>query len=269
MAKIVLKTFDEVNAGRKKVRIIASLLMIPFLIVIGFLGFKVVEMYTTTQGAIDSFNLSQKKETTEAEKASELKKADELTEKMETGIFVDRWVVLYNRGTVLTASGEYEQGIQNLQQAVNEISAEDPNVCLIYANLAIANERYGDEFAADENTEDADYWYNQALLVTQNAPAICASPESDEDGEGSSEQGGESLQNTEERVQEKKDSLESGSDNQPTEGEDGEEPQETKPDTGDVEEIREQMDTSEQDKMESGNQTGNSGGESENYDKPW
>lgn len=270
MAKMVLKTFDEINASRKRTRIISTLILIPFLLVVGFLGYKISEMYITSQIAIDKFASSEAEETSDEQRETDLAEADKLTAGLENGFFVDRWIALYNRGTVLTANTEYAQAIEKFQLAINEISSEDPNVCLIYANLAIANERYGDEFAANDATTDAEYWYDQALLVVENAPAICSPPPNN--GEGDSEEpteAEESLENTEERVEGKQQELgesDGTGETDPNAEEQSDEGEQTTPEKSDVEEIREQMDQSEQERMED---TSNSDGAAQEYSKPW
>lgn len=279
---MVLKSTEEINHGRKRIRLIFTIAILPFLLVAAVMAWKVASMYVETQKAVENFNTAQQETTSSEEKTKLLEETVQLVDGLDTEVFAERWVVSYNYGTVLLGEKKNNAGVEKLKQALSEIQSDRPEVCLIYANLAIGYEQLGDEYSAQQDTEQASYWYDQAILVTQTAEPLCSPPPSPDQNENQDQQssdeqtpdqqGGESLQETKERVQGKQDALKGDPEQGDGTGDtSGENATDSSPDQSDLDKVREQMDESAEEKAEQDAGSSNDSGEpgSNTWEKPW
>jgi tetratricopeptide (TPR) repeat protein len=255
MAKMVLKSYEEINRDRKRLRLILILASLPFLIVIGLFAGKAATMYINAQNTIDTFN--DKSYSASANNA----------EKQKVTNFLEQWLAYYNSGTALSAEGEYEKAIPELNQALSYIQGSVPNECYVRANLALTYEKYADKLSAEGDTLNADKNYWSASDVVDKAPQECFPPNSG--GSSTSEETsetGESMEQTKERSDSKNSTnSEDGTSEEPSEGEE--------PDNGedeaqsDRDEVQEQMDNSDADRKQDEASEGD--GSTEPNSKPW
>lgn len=250
MSKMTIRSFEEENKRRKTLRLVFSLVSVPFFIIILLFGAKVLTM---TINATESVNSFEEEEFTASILAANKQKENN---------FLQPWLAYYNSGTASTGEGNYERGISDLDKAL-ELVGDSVNQCQIRANLSIAYEKYGDEFTAVENTIDAEAQYALALEAIEQAPSDCFPPNS---GSSESEEG-ESLENTGERVEDKQGGGEGGdTPATPEEGEGEESPAEASPE----EKIEEQLEQSNEDRA--GNEAEDRGSETSPntpVEKPW
>jgi len=249
MGKMIIRSFEEENKRRKTTRLVLSLISVPFVIIILLFATKVLTMTTNASKSVKEF--------TDGNYAA----SEVAAKKQQENNFIQPWLAYYNSGTALTGAENWTEGIDELSTAL-DIAGNGIAQCQIRANLAIAYEGYGDEFAAAENTVDADAQYTLALEVIEEAPADCFPPTS---GSGEAEEG-ESLEQTEERVEGKQ--GEEGSDSStPAEGE---EPQPADEGPTAEEEIDEQLDQSNEDRAATeAEERGSENAPSTPVDKPW
>lgn len=247
MGKMIIRSFEEDNKRRKMLRRIFLLISVPFFIIIILFGAKVLVMTTHATESVNSFN--------EGDFAASTLAAA----KQKENNFLQPWLAYYNSGTAIVGEEEYELGIEDLTKALDLVGDKIAQ-CQVRANLAIAYEKYGDEFTKNENTVDAEVQYALALEVIEQAPSDCFPPNS---GDSMSDKK-DSLEGTGERVESKQ---EKGDDPVTPEEGDGE----TKPEEKTPEEkIEEQLKQSNDDRQSNeAEERGSENGSTTPADKPW
>lgn len=251
MSKMKIRSFEEENKRRKNLRVILLLVSIPFLIAILLYGFKTLTMFLNADASISAY---EKEDFPTSQREAEKQK--------NVNIF-QQWLAYYNTGTAMTADGQYQKGIAQFETALELVPEGDMGECKIRANLAIAYERYGDEFTEKGADTKADGFYTLSRNVIAEAPMTCFPPQSG--AEGNEE--GQSMEQTDDRVDEKQNGTTDG-DGDPSEGEEGEEEGENSEKTAE-EKIGEQMEQSNEDRQNQENQDrGEDSGEAP-VDKPW
>jgi tetratricopeptide (TPR) repeat protein len=257
MAKIVLKSYDEINRDRKRLRIILILASLPFLIVIGLFAAKAASMYLNAQSSIDNF---EKKDYSASAQSAEKQKVTN---------FLEQWLAYYNSGTALSAEGKYEKSISELNTALNYTQGVIPNECYVRANLALSYEKYADELKNAGDTLNADKNYWSASNIVEQAPMECFPPSSGGNSDSDeTSQTGESMDKTKERSDSKNsENQEEPSDDPSTPGDEPtEEPGEGEAQS-DRDKIQEQMDESNADRREDEAADGDSSQQPNS--KPW
>lgn len=293
MGKMVLKTYDEINSSRARIRKYFLIASIPFLIVLSVFAFKVTEMYVVNSHIISLYEEANSDDKITVSDENKIVEALELVEQMESNIFVERWVTHYNYGVLLIADENYQAAVNKLKSSLQEIDHNDERVCLVVDKLSVAYEKLGDELKNNGDTVTAERKYDEGLYVISQFPQCQPPPppsgDSGEDGtepspngeegtEGTSGNGeiGEAKQNisdTGERLDTKKQELGNEASNDGgTNGENDNVPNEAEQlGVNEIEEIREQMEESRKDKSEndSGNDNSNGQNPGGGFDKPW
>lgn len=250
--KVIIRSFEEENKRRFKLRIIFLIISLPFLLILGLFAAKVFTLFVDTSNAINSYETGNYEEATES-----------LIPQKETN-FIQPWLVYFNLGTVNTERGEYADGLSDLRVALDLVGNDLVGECTIRANLAISYERYGDFFNAEGDVEQADTNYQLAVEVVETAPPACFPPSS---GGTGSEQG-ESLESTGERAEDKQ-----SGDGEEEESPDGENGESESPAKTPEEQIEDQLEQSQEDRESIENldreEAGTGGGQNEPYEKPW
>lgn len=270
MAKMVLKTVEEINSSRKRTRLIFGLAILPIFIVAVFLGVKAGVMYYSTYQATEMFKSAQ---TNPNDSEVLLNQAEKILSPLENELFAEKWVTSYNYGTVLVAKKDTQLGISHLEKALQEINPSQPEICLVYANLAIGYEQAGDEAKDKGDVQEAQAWYDKSLLLIETSGSTCTpppsdSPENQNDNESPEAQGGQSLQETENRVQSKQDELNEKKTDTGNPGSSSTNPESSDTPTDDkVKEIQGQLDDSQENRFKDSAGDKNNG--SQTWDKPW
>lgn len=246
MPKIILRSFEEENKHRRKMRLIFALISLPFVLIASLFIFKVFTTFIETEKVITAY------ETGEHETASR-----SLEPLKSTNLF-QQWLVYFNSGTVKSAAGDYPEALSDLRVSLGLVD-NLVDECVIRANLALTYEKYGDEFNESGNVTQADIQYGLAVSTFEEAPPECF-PSQNTEGEGDA---GESLEETSERSENKQ----SGNQGNPDGESDGEQGERTP-----EEQIEDQLEQSQRDReaIEGlDREEQGSGGESPNYEKPW
>jgi tetratricopeptide (TPR) repeat protein len=122
MAKMVLRSYAEENARRKRIRIVFIFVSIPLLAIILLYGAKTASMFYNAQSSISNF---EEKKYSESAEAGDRQKAVNI---------IQSWLAYYNSGTARIANGDYPQGIEDLKIALKQ--AEQSNCfCLSIASF--------------------------------------------------------------------------------------------------------------------------------------
>lgn len=251
MPKIVLKTTDEINRGRRRVRWVLLVISVPFLIAVGLLAYKTAMMYWVTQQVIT------------ATEEKNYGKAVEAAKQQQQNAFTDQWRADYNSGVTSYNVNDYEESIRYLLKAKKGGPSTIPEVCIIADALSKAYEKAGDNETANGNKSAAEEYYWRGKDVISKAPKNCFPPDSSSDdnqnegesGESDSKASGESMQQTDKRLDEKLN--QDSPDNQPSQSDSGE---------SDRDQIQEDMDEGSKDKQDDDNANSTP---PENYEKPW
>jgi tetratricopeptide (TPR) repeat protein len=192
MAKMVLRSYAEENARRKRIRIVFIFVSIPLLAIILLYGAKTASMFYNAQSSISNF---EEKKYSESAEAGDRQKAVNI---------IQSWLAYYNSGTARIANGDYPQGIEDLKIALKQAEESVPAECFIRANLAIGYERYGDTFKDREATDQALGFYALAEQTIAEANPACFPPQNSSSGNEQQDEAAESMNETSERLEEKK-----------------------------------------------------------------
>lgn len=249
MSKIILRSFEDETKRRKRIRLIFIAISIPFIIILSLFSFKIATMFINTNAGVNAY------------KTGEYEQATNSFDIQAENNFIQSWLVYFNIGTTETENSEYLEGINNLQTALSLVETDLEAECTVRANLAIAYERYGDQFANDGNSTQADINYALSVETFESAPPECFPPSG-----GSTSEQGESLEQTGERSNDKQ----SGSENGTGGSSDGN----SQPEEQTAEErIQEQLEQSQRDREAIENldreSEGSNGNQGEPYEKPW
>lgn len=90
---------------------------------------------------------------------------------------IQRHIGYYNRGTAEAAVGDFEAAETDLESALEITPVRDE--CAVRINLSYVYEKLADE-AADQDPEQSDELYNQALKTLDDAPKECQPKKSEE-----------------------------------------------------------------------------------------
>lgn len=209
MAKMVLRTYEEENKRRRNLRFFWIIASIPVIAIIFLYGFKTFLMFEYAEVAIDQFN----KETYLQEIA--------VVDQLKTANITQPWIAYYNSGTLRVAGSETVEGVEELKQALTLVGNEFPGECYVRANLAIGYEHLGDEQKEKRNNLTAAGYYILAERTIAEANPACF-PSGNSSGQGEDDNSensnndetdenentpdggaGESMNNTQERLDEK------------------------------------------------------------------
>jgi tetratricopeptide (TPR) repeat protein len=255
MAKMVLKSYEEMNKSRKKSRIILVLLSIPFIIAIGLFGIKAYMMYSQAGTTISTY-----------EKKDFNQSAIESAKQKENNLF-EPWLAYYNLGTSYAAEEKYNEAEPELVKALGMVE-NSLKQCFVRSNLAIVYEKQGDTATSTGNQAESENRYALAQKVIEEAPEECFPPSSGGKGKENSEtsDAGEDMDETSDRVGDKQDEAKG------EEGDEGNEtPESPKPEESGTDKIEEQLEQSNTDRTnkENSERGENLNGSRESVDKPW
>jgi len=166
--------------------------------------------------------------------------------------FFEPWIAYYNSGTSLLALGAYQEATADLGMSLS--LTDDPMIqCDIRANLAIALERAGDEYAIDDNFDLAQSSFDKSREVLDAADESCLDDQSDPDSS-------ESIEGTQERL-DNKGVIDITM------------PEEEEPDNAAQEQLQEQIDQNAENRQQEEDVQRAEGGaplpDSQPVDKPW
>ncbi|GAA3591573.1 hypothetical protein GCM10022198_14390 [Klugiella xanthotipulae] len=255
----------NVNARRRKVRRWLFWGTLPVSILAGVLVIKLLSLYAFAHMAIASYMAGDYEDTIrQSSWQAPLN-------------WFEPFKAPFNLGVGLAAAGKLTEAQDAFEEALP--LAEGLEVCGVRFNLALVLELRGDESKADGNIADSTVRYREALEVLDAAPEECNSDEADQKSSDPNRSMGDSLDETEERLQQKQDQNEGsgkGDTDPQDEGEgteaEGEKPQETPKDTPTEEQLKEleqklgegAEELQDYDTENRGDQEGPSGA-----DKPW
>lgn len=171
----------------------------------------------------------------------------------------------YNVGTALAGADELDPARAKLEEALP--LATGLEVCAVRVNLAIVIERQGDAAVDDGDGVGAAELYGEALLVTAETPKECNSEEANQQSPDPDRNMSETLDELEDRLQEKQQQSQQPPPPEGEGGEDGEDEQPQQPDQDKLDEIQDKLEqgAEEREQNQQGDQDSPGGG----TDKPW
>ncbi len=235
------------NRRRLRARRIALLASTPLLLVVLLLCAKVLSMYAFAHQAIASNASGDHAGTVQAARGQE-----------PVNIF-EPYKAPYNAGVGLAGQDELDGARAEFERALS--LARGLEQCAVRVNLAVVLERIGDRALREGDGAAASRAWQEALTVSQDAPAECDSPEADDASPDPDRSMEESLDDQQQRLREKLE--DSTTPEEPDEGE----PQET-PDGGKLDDIKEQLEQGQQERDERDQQNEGDGG-GWGTDRPW
>jgi tetratricopeptide (TPR) repeat protein len=260
MAKMVIRSYQEINAQRKKARFVLFLMSLPFLV---FIILYTVNTFVSYQIANQSLSSYEQKEFKESQASSE---------KLKTGNLFEKWKVYYNSGTAYLSDGEYNDAQNDLETALLTVPS-GAQECAVRSNLVLTYEAQGDQAEFDADPATADAKYKAALQIISEAPPECAPPKPQSGpSEGQAEDGTpQTLEESKDRISEKL-GQESDDSADPADGSESEEGETETPSRVETEQekIERQLEQSNSDRNnKESNQRGENKENEEPVDKPW
>lgn len=238
----MMNDLGAINRRRAKRRRILALAGLPLVALTLLFGLKVGSMYIFTSLSINSYN------------GSDFNAASQNAERTKIINIFETWKAPFNTGTSLISLGAYDGAVDNLKDSLqlflNELhNPNNPQVhaieCKIRGNLGVAYEGKADLLIVDKRFDEAQKVYDESLDVMESC----------EDNDSVSE--------SIERVQGKKNGDEAEDEPEPSE----EQQEEIEQQLNDNNEKQEE-DESSSGQSEDGDDGGSSS-ESEQVDKPW
>jgi len=196
------------NRRRRAVRRGIALGAIPLILVALAFSAKVLSMYAFAHASAAAYASGDYSGTTSAARGQE-----------PVNLF-EPYKAPFNVGVGLTASGDLAGGRAAFEQAL--ALATGLEQCAVRVNLAITIERIGDLALTDGDPAAARAAWQEALLIMQEAPEGCRTPEADEVSPDPDQNMTDTMDEEERRLREK---LEQSTD--PPTPEESEEPQES------------------------------------------
>ncbi|QNO36994.1 hypothetical protein H4J02_11055 [Protaetiibacter sp. SSC-01] len=238
------------NRRRLRVRRIVLLASTPLLLAALLFCAKVLSMYAFAHQAVASHATGHHAGTVEAARGQE-----------PFNVF-EPWKAPYNAGVGLAELGDLDGARARFEEAL--ALARGLEQCAVRVNLAIVLERIGDRALREGDGAAASKAWQEALTVTEDAPAECSSPEADDASPDPDRSMEETLEEQERRLSEKLE--DNASPDQPEEPEQGEE-QDT-PDGDKLDDIKDRLEQGQQERDERDESNEGDGGGS-GTDRPW
>lgn len=231
------------NRTRRRVRRILLVVSAPFLLLALALCGKLLSMYAFAHQSAAAYVAGDVAGTTQAAR----------------GQLVLNWFEPYkapfNVGVGLADAGELRGARAAFEESLG--LAHGLEQCVVRVNLAIVLERTGDAAMRAGDPTAATQAWQEALVVAQDAPAECGSPEANDSTSDPDRDLGDTMDEQEQRLREK---LEDGT------GESEQPDSQELPDRSDLDGIEEQLERGAQDRDEQGE--GDEGGGA-GTDRPW
>lgn len=236
------------NRRRRAVRRGIAIGAIPLLLVAVAFTAKVLSMYAFAYSAAAAYAAEDYPGTTAAARGQE-----------PFNLF-EPYKAPFNVGVGLTASGDLPGGRAAFEQALALSTGLEQ--CAVRVNLAITIERMGDLALAEGDPVAARSAWQEALLVMQEAPEGCHTPEADEVSPDPDQNMADTTAEEERRLLEK---LQQSTDPDPPE--EPEEPQESEPlEEDQIESIEDLL---QQGQAERNEELGDAGAGGSGTDRPW
>lgn len=227
---------------RRLVRRIAVIAGIVLLVPLVAFGAKVLSMYAFAYSATAAYVAGDYPGTVQAARGQE-----------PVNVF-EPYKAPYNVGVGLAASGDLAGARAAFETALPLAPALEQ--CAVRVNLAIVIERTGDAALADGDRAAAVAAWEEALLVMQEAPEGCRTPEADEVSPDPDQNMEDTVDEEIRRLREKLQEPQGGT---------PPEEQEPQPDPSDLEDIQDQLDQGAEEREDYESDDGFSGG----TDRPW
>lgn len=257
MPKMVIKSVEELDRSRKKLRKILFFSSLPILALIIFFAVKTSIIYISAGQVISYTN------------DGNYEKAVEAAQAQQENSFVDVWLAEYNIGTTRYNTKEYSVAASAFERALT-YNPPMPYLCYIHNGLSKSYEKLGDQSKVNGKSLEAEQYYLLGKQTIEQAPLECFPPDPSE-GESEGEEAqpepseeqkqGEEMQETSKRLDEKL------GQEQPDPNANGDEGEADLTDEGKRDQVQEQMDQGNKDVQDDEN--GNGGGGQEPADKPW
>ena len=166
----------------------------------------------------------------------------------------------FNVGVGLAASLQLPEARAKFEEALP--LAEGLEVCGVRVNLALVIEQLGDAARDEGDGAAAAELYAQALTITLETPEECGSPEADEQSSDPQRSMGDTLDQLEDRLQEKRQQEQQG---QPEQSETPE--QQEQPSEDQLGELEDRLDQGQEEREQQ--QQGEDDGSGSGTDRPW
>lgn len=237
------------NRRRRSIRRWVAIGTLPLTLAALLLVGKMLSMYAFAHQAITSYVVDDYAGATGAARGQEFLN------------WFEPYKAPYNVGTALAGAEDLDGARAKLEEALP--LAHGLEVCPVRVNLAIVIERMGDAAVAEGDGAAGAELYREALLLTAETPEECNSPEADEQSPDPDRSMSDTLEDLEDRLQEKQQQTQQPP--PPPEDEEGE--REQQPGQDQLDELQERLEqgTEERDQHQQGDEDGPGGG----TDKPW
>ena len=233
----------EANRRRRRVRRVLLLATAPLVILALLLCGKLLSMYAFAHQSASSYAAGDHAGATQAARGQQLLN------------WFEPYKAPFNVGVGLADAGELRGARAAFEESL--ALAHGLEQCVVRVNLAIVLERTGDAALRDGDPAAAAEAWQQALVVSQDAPEGCRSPEADATTSDPERELGETMDEQQQRLREK---LEDG-----TTGPDDQEEQTETPDASDLDDIKDQLEQGAHDRDDRDKGDGTGGG----TDRPW
>ena len=241
-----------VHANRRRLRLRRILLLAstPLLLVALLFCAKVLSMYAFAHQAIAANATGDHAGTVQAARGQEV-----------VNIF-EPWKAPYNAGVGLAEQDDLDGARAEFEEALT--LARGLEECAIRVNLSIVLERIGDRALREGDGAAASRAWQEALTVSEDAPAECDSEEAQQNSPDPERDLEETLDEQQQRLREKLEDSTS-----PDEPDDSDDPQEQPTPDGDkLDDIREQLEQGQQERDQRDQRNEGDGG-GWGTDRPW
>lgn len=168
----------------------------------------------------------------------------------------------YNVGVGLAASLQLPEARAKFEEALP--LAQGLEVCAVRVNLALVIEQMGDAARDGGDGAAAAELYAEALTITLETPEECDSAEADEQSPDPERSMGDTLDQLEDRLQEKQQQQQSGGEGEQPEEQEQEQEQ---PSEGQLDELEDRLDQGQQEREDQ--QQGEDDEQGSGTDRPW
>jgi hypothetical protein len=231
------------NRRRRRLRRMLLLATAPVVLVALLLCGKLLSMYAFAHQSASAYAAGDFAGTTQAARGQQLLN------------WFEPYKAPFNVGVGLADAGELRGARAAFEESL--ALAHGLEQCVVRVNLAIVLERTGDAAQRGGDAAAAADAWQQALVVSQDAPAECGSPQADATTSDPERDLGETMDEQQQRLREK---LEDGTTNPDDQSE-----QTETPDASDLDDIKDQLEQGAQDRDDRDQGDGAGAG----TDRPW
>ena len=239
------------NRRRRSIRRWVAIATLPLtLAALLFVG-KVLSMYAYAHQAITTYVVGDYSGSTTAAESQELLN------------WFEQYKAPYNVGTALAGAEDLDGARAKLEEALT--LAQGLEVCAVRVNLAIVIERQGDAAVTSGDGAAAAELYAEGLLITAETPEECNSEQADSQSPDPDRSMSETLEDLEDRLQEKQ---QQNQQQPPPGGDEGDEQEQpSTPDQDKLDELQKRLEQGAEEREQ--NQQSDEEGPGGGTDKPW